>query len=306
MRVFVTGATGLVGRRLVADRLQRGDHVVTLTRNAARARQVFTAGVGTVELVEGDPSIGGAWQENVNGCDAVVHLAGAGVGDRRWSAAYKQVLVDSRVEGTRRVVDAIGAAADRPTVFVCASATGYYGVCDSAVDETAAPGDDFLARLSVKWEDAAQTAARFGARVVHARLGIVLDERGGALARMVPLFRWMVGGPLGSGRQRMPWVHRHDVAGLIDLALRDDRLSGPVNVVAPEAVTGRAFARALGRVLGRPSKFAAPRFALRIAVGELAHYMTMSQHVVPQKARDLGYEFRFPALEPALADLLKA
>jgi uncharacterized protein (TIGR01777 family) len=303
MRVFVTGATGLVGRRLVADRLQRGDHVVALTRDGVRARGVLAADdAGDVEVVEGDPSTRGTWQEHVSGCAAVVHLAGAGVGDRRWSAAYKKVLVDSRVEGTRRVVDAIGAAADRPTVFVCASATGYYGVCASAVDETAASGDDFLARLSVKWEEAAQTATRFGARVAHARLGIVLDERGGALARMVPLFRWMVGGPLGSGRQYMPWVHWRDVAGLVDLALRDDRVSGPVNVVAPEAVTNRALARALGRVLGRTSWLPAPRLGLRIAVGELA----MSQHVVPQKARDLGYEFRFPALEPALADLLKA
>ncbi|MHC5006797.1 MAG: TIGR01777 family oxidoreductase [Planctomycetota bacterium] len=306
MRVFVTGATGLVGRRLVADRLQRGDQVVVLTRNGARARGVLAGDdVGDVEVVEGDPATAGVWQEHVSGCEAVVHLAGAGVGDRRWNAAYKKVLVDSRVESTLRVAEAIDAAADRPSVLVCASATGYYGVCDSPVDETAAPGDDFLARLSVRWEEAAQTATGSGARVVHARLGIVLDERGGALARMVPLFRWMVGGPLGSGRQHMPWVHWRDVAGLVDLALRDGRVSGPVNVVAPDAVTSRAFARALGRVLGRPSWMAAPRFGLRIAVGELASFMTMSQHVVPRKARDLGYEFAFAELGPALEDLLR-
>ncbi len=306
MRVFITGATGLVGRRLVADRLQRGDQVVVLTRDGARARGVLAGDdVGDVEVVEGDPSTGGAWRERVSGCDAVVHLAGAGVGDRRWSAAYKKVLVDSRVESTQQVADAIDAAADRPSVLVCASATGYYGVCDSAVDETAPPGDDFLARLSVKWEEVAQTATRFGARVVHARLAIVLDERGGALARMVPLFRWMVGGRLGSGRQHMPWVHWRDVAGLVDLALRDDRLSGPVNIVAPEAVTSRAFARALGRALNRPSRLPAPRLGLRIAVGELADYMTMSQRVVPTKALELGYEFAFPELGRALADLLQ-
>ncbi len=141
---------------------------------------------------------------------------------------------------------------------------------------------------------------------MHARLGIVLDERGGALARMAPLFRWMVGGPLGSGRQYMPWIHWRDVAGLVDFALRDDRLRGPVNLVAPEAVTSRAFARALGRVLGRPSWLPAPRLGLRIAVGELADYMTMSQRVVPRKALDLGYEFAFPELGPALADLLRS
>ncbi|MHC4099572.1 MAG: TIGR01777 family oxidoreductase [Planctomycetota bacterium] len=307
MRVFVTGATGLVGRRLVADRLQRGDQVVVLTRDGARARRVLSPpGVEHLEVVEGEPSAAGAWRRHVSGCDAVVHLAGAGVGDRRWSAAYKKILVDSRVESTRQVAGAIEAADERPSVLVTASATGYYGACDAGVDETAPPGDDFLARLAVRWEEAAQSAAGSGARVVHVRLGIVLDERGGALARMVPLFRWMVGGPLGSGRQHLPWIHWRDVVGLVDVALRDDRASGPINLVAPEAVTSRAFARTLGRVLGRPSWLPAPRFGLRIAVGELANSMTMSQHVVPQKAADLGYEFRFPALEPALADLLKA
>ncbi|MHC4126846.1 MAG: TIGR01777 family oxidoreductase [Planctomycetota bacterium] len=306
MRIFVTGATGLVGRRLVADRLQRGDRLVILTRDEARARRVFSAaGVERVELIEGDPSAGGAWPQRLDGCDAVVHLAGAGVGDRRWSAAYKKVLVDSRVESARRVAGALEAATNRPSVLVSASATGYYGACAFGADETAPPGDDFLATLSVQWEQAAASAVAAGARVVHARLGIVLDPRGGALARMVPLFRWMVGGPLGSGRQYMPWVHWRDVVGLVDFALRKDRLSGPVNLVAPEAVTSRAFARALGRALGRPSWLTAPRLGLRIAVGELADYMTMSQRVVPQKALDLGYEFAFSELGPALADLLR-
>jgi uncharacterized protein (TIGR01777 family) len=306
MRVFVTGATGLVGRRLVADRVRHGDRVVVLSRDGDRARRVLAAdGGGEVEVVEGDPSARGAWHARVDGCDAVVHLAGAGVGDRRWSAAYKKLLLDSRVESARQVASAIDAAADRPSILVSASATGYYGACDAAVDETAPPGDDFLATLSVEWERAAQSVGAGGARVVLARMGIVLDPRGGALSRMVPLFRWMVGGPLGSGRQYMPWIHWRDVVGLIDLALREDRLTGPVNLVAPETVTGRAFARALGRVLGRPSWLPAPRLGLRIAVGELANYMTMSQHVAPKKALELGYEFAFPELGRALADLLQ-
>jgi uncharacterized protein (TIGR01777 family) len=307
MRIFLTGATGLVGRRLAADRLERGDHVVALSRSSDRARQVLAAAsVEGLDVVEGDPSAGGAWQKHVDGCDAVIHLAGAGVGDRRWSAAYKRVLVDSRVESTRQVVSAMEAATDRPSVLVSASAVGFYGACPDAVDESAAAGDDFLATLSVAWEQAAQSAMACGARVVTARLGVVLDPRGGALAKMVPLFRWMLGGPMGSGRQHMPWIHWRDVTGLLDLALRDDRLSGPINLVAPDAVTNRAFARALGRVLGRPSFMAAPRIALRIAVGELANFMTMSQHVAPRRARELGYEFVFPELPAALADLVKA
>jgi uncharacterized protein (TIGR01777 family) len=304
MRIFVTGATGLVGRRLVADRLERGDEIVALSRNGDRARQALAP--SRAEIVEGDPAAGGAWQRRVGNCDAVIHLAGAGIGDRRWSAAYKRLLVDSRVEGTRQVVAAIEAAASRPPVLVCASAVGYYGAGDEPVDETAGPGDDFLARLVVAWEEAAQSAGAAGARVVTTRLGVVLDDRGGALAKMVPLFRWMLGGPLGSGRQSMSWVHWRDVAGLVDLALRDDRLTGPINVVAPEVVTNRAFARALGHALGRPAVLPTPRLALRLAVGELAEYMTMSQNVRPARARERGYTFAFPELEPALADLVHA
>jgi uncharacterized protein (TIGR01777 family) len=305
MRIFVTGGTGLVGRRLVADRVERGDRLVVLTRDRVRARRVLAAaGHERVDVVEGDPATDGAWQQRLDGCDAVVHLAGAGVGDRRWNDAYKEVLVDSRVESTRRVASALEAATKRPSVLVCASATGYYGACADAVDETAPPGDDFLAKLAIKWERAAQPAVECGVRVVHARLGIVLDAQGGALASMVPLFRWMVGGPLGSGRQYMPWIHWRDVVGLVDFALRDDRVSGPVNLVAPEAVTSRAFARTLGRVLGRPSWLPAPRLGLRIVVGELANYMTMGQHVVPKKASELGYQFSFGKLGRALAELL--
>jgi uncharacterized protein (TIGR01777 family) len=296
----------MVGRRFVSDRLQRGDRLVCLSRDGERARRALRAPEPErLEVVEGDPAVGGPWQGHVDGCDAVVHLAGAGVGDRRWSAAYKKVLVDSRVESSRHVVDAVAAARRRPSVLISASATGYYGACHDGVDETAPPGDDFLARLSVEWEDAARSAADHGARAVQARLGIVLDERGGALARMVPLFRWMVGGPLGSGGQYMPWVHWRDVTGLVELALRDDRLSGPINLVAPEAVTNRAFARALGRVLARPSWLPVPRLGLRIALGELAAFMTMSQRVAPKEALELGYEFAFPRLEAALADLLR-
>lgn len=303
MRILVTGGTGTIGRRIVADRIARGDEVVVVSRDAARAREVLGGGAG---VVEGNPMSPGPWQERAGDCDAVIHLAGAGVADRRWTKAYKQLLFDSRVESTRRVVEAIDAARHRPTVLVNASATGIYGdTGDRTVDETAPAADDFLARLAVAWEAAARRAAAGGTRVVMLRTGFVLDERGGALPRLLPIFRLALGGPLGSGRQYMPWVHRADVVGLADLALRNDRLEGPLNVTAPNPETSREFARALGGVLRRPAFLPVPGPLLRIAMGELGRYALVSQRVSPRRALDSGYAFVHPTLRPALEDLLR-
>ena len=306
MQVLITGATGLIGRRLVLDRLERDDQVVIVSRDAARAGRLFAAAANQrVTVIGGNPAVPGSWQDAVNGCDAVIHLAGAGIADRRWNTAYKKVLLDSRIDSTHQVVEAIDAAVDRPGVLINASAVGYYGdTADQTVDEGAAPGDDFLAKLTVRWEEQAHRARSAGVRVVRLRFGIVLDERGGALAKMITPFRLMLGGPLGSGRQYMPWIHWRDVVGLIDLALKDRELSGPVNVVAPEPVTNRTFARTLGSVLRRPALVPTPRFALRLAIGEFAKYVTMSQRVAPAKAERLGYRFLYPELRPALDSLV--
>ena len=306
MRILLTGATGLIGRRLVRDRAERGDDLVVVSRDAARAREVLEPDAAdSLQVIEGNPMLEGPWQQAADGCDAAIHLAGASVAGKRWTRSNKALLVQSRIESTRQVVRAIAGAGRGPAVLICASATGYYGAAEDAVDESAGPGDDFLARLAARWEDEAKRAGP-GARVVSLRIGIVLDERGGALQKMVPLFRLGLGGPLGSGRQFMPWIHWRDVAGLVDLALRDRELSGPINLVAPEALTNRVFSRTLGRVLRRPSWLPAPRLALRLAVGELADFMTMSQRVVPRKALDHGYDFVFPGLRGALEDLLPA
>lgn len=305
MRVFITGATGLIGRRLVRDRLERGDEVVALTRSARRAAAILPDAPEQLSIVEGDPAAGGDWQSSVDGCGAAVHLAGAGVADRRWSEASKRLIVASRIESTARLVEAMEQAARRPEVFVCASATGYYGEGgEELLDETAPAGDDFLARLASAWEAQARHAERADVRVVSLRIGVVLDERGGALAKMVPVFRMFLGGPLGGGRAYVPWIHHRDVTGLIDLAIRDASLTGPLNVVAPNPVTGRALARALGAALGRPSWLPAPRWALRIVLGEIASYATMSQRVVPARAVEHGYRFEYTMMAPALASLL--
>ncbi len=302
MRILITGATGLIGRRLVTDRRERGDELVVVSRDARRAQERLGA---EVDVVEGDPTADGAWQSRVDGCDAVVHLAGAGVADRRWSSAYKRVIVDSRVDSTRRVVEAIDAAETRPAVLVNASAVGYYGERgDEPIDETARKGDDFLAELADEWERTAQRAVSGGTRVVMLRTGVVLDPRGGALQKMLPIFRLGLGGPLGSGRQYLPWIHWRDVVGLIDLALTDATLSGPLNVVAPEPVTNRVFSRTLGRVLRRPAVLPVPVLGLRVLLGELGSYATISQRVVPGQAQQHGYTFRYPRLQPALETLV--
>jgi len=299
MKVLLTGATGQIGRRLVAARA--GDTLIVVTRDAARAARRLGDGP---TFVEADPVAAGPWQQMVDGCDAVVHLAGAGVADRRWSAAYKSVMVASRVDSTRRIVEAIESARRRPAVLVNASAVGWYGECgDRPVDETAPAGDDFLARLAVQWEAEARRAAAV-TRVVCLRTGIVLDAAAGPLAKMLPIFRLGLGGPLGSGRQHFPWIHWRDMVGLIDLALRDGELAGPMNVVAPHIVTNRVFTRALGRVLRRPALLPVPVLALRLVMGELGAYAAISQRVVPAVAARHGYDYQHPDVEPALADLL--
>ncbi len=302
MRIFVTGATGLIGRRLVADRLSRGDTLTVVSRDAGRAQ---TLGTG-IDVVEADLMRPGDWQKRVDGSDAVVHLAGAGVGDRRWNSAYRKLLVDSRVESTRRIVDAIDDAGARPPVLVNASAVGYYGDCgDTPLDESAPAGDDFLAGLTVQWEEQAARAGRGLTRVTMLRMAVVLDPRGAALGKMLPVFRLGLGGPLGSGRQYFPWVHWRDAIGLIGFALDNESISGPLNVVAPEAVTNREFTRILGRVLHRPAVLPVPAAVLRFAIGEMGRYVVASQRVGAERAIRAGYTFAFDRLQPALEDLLR-
>jgi uncharacterized protein (TIGR01777 family) len=307
MRVFITGGTGLVGRRLVADRLERGDEVVVLSRDAARAAPLFGANInGKITAVQGDPAQPGEWQARVDGCDAVIHLAGAGIADRRWSAAYKKEMRFSRIEGTRQVVSAIERAAVRPRTLISASGLGYYGdQGERELNEMTSAGDDFLARLCVEWERQAMQAEKLGVRVVVLRIAMVLDERGGALKKLLLPFRLFAGGPIGSRKRFTPWIHWRDLIGLIDLLLCDAQMNGPVNVTAPQPIRQGEFARVIGKALGRPSFMPTPGFALRIAVGEMAGAIVASQRVIPEKAIKHGYRFHYTDLESALQSLLK-
>jgi uncharacterized protein (TIGR01777 family) len=302
MRVFVTGGTGLIGTRLIPRLLARGDQVVALTRRAAAARERLG---GSCTFVEGNPMEPGAWADAVGDCDAVINLVGEGVFNRRWTRAFKALLFDSRVKSTANVVQALArrprTAAGAAKVLVNASAIGYYGPHgDEVLTEDSPPGDDTLARLCVAWEQAARAAEPLGVRLAIVRIGVVLDRKGGALAKMLTPFKMFVGGPVGSGRQYVSWVHHEDLVGLLLLALDDARAAGPINGTAPQPVTNKAFSKALGRALHRPSFLPTPRFALRVMLGQVAGLVTTGQNVIPRRALDLGYAFRFPQVDEAV------
>jgi uncharacterized protein (TIGR01777 family) len=297
VNVFVTGATGLIGRALCGALARRGDVVTALTRSADAARRLPSG----VTAVEGDPTVPGAWQDVLARADACVNLAGEPL-DARWNEERKRRFRSSRVDATRNVAAVLRERG--PGVLLSASAVGYYGDRgDEVLDEDAAPGGDFLAGLCRDWEQAASGAAG-RARVVLLRTGLVLAREGGALPRMARPFRLFAGGPLGDGTAWQPWIHLADVVGIALLALGDDRAIGPVNAVGPEPVRNRELARAIGRALSRPSLLPAPAAAIRLAVGEMAEVVLASQRVVPRRAVALGYGFRFPEVGAAVRELL--
>lgn len=299
MRVFLTGGTGFIGAHLIGALRHRGDECVVVSRGGSDT----LAAMG-VRVIRADPTATGPWQEAVDGCDAVINLAGAKIVDppHRWTAARKQELRDSRIETTRRVVEAITNAARRPEVLVTASAIGYYGPRgDDVLDEREPAGSDFLARLAAEWESAAAAAAPY-ARVTALRGGLALGADGGVLAAMTPIFKLGLGGPWGDGLEWWSWIHVEDQVRLTLFAL-DGVLEGPVNATAPNPVTVRDFVHALGHALHRPAVARVPEFAVRAALGEAADALLRLQRVVPAKALDAGFEFRFDTLEAALGDI---
>ena len=304
MRVCLTGATGLIGGHLVRSLLEAGDRCIVLTRNAQRAGERLGSHE-RLELIEGDPTQPGPWQARCAGVDGIVNLAGANIFARRWSDEYKEEIRRSRVESTRRLAEAVRQAGERPLVFVQGSAIGYYGDRgDEELTEASSPGDDFLAHTCVEWEQAATPVVDAGVRLVIVRTGVVLARDGGALPTMLRPIRFFVGGPVGSGQQWVSWIHIADIVGIIRFALTTSSCTGPINGTAPHPVRNRELVRTLGELLGRPTFFRSPRFALRAALGEVADMLCGGQKVIPAKLLELNYPFRFPELRPALADLL--
>ena len=294
MRVVVTGGTGFLGRALVGALAGRGAEAVVVTRDPSRAGFPPGArGIGWDGLATA-----------LDGADAVVNLAGETIA-QRWTTAAKSRIVGSRAQAAERVGAALRASKNPPAVLVNASAVGFYGSRgDEELTEESPSGSGFLAETTLAWERAAREAVPDDVRLVLLRTGVVLDAAEGALARMLLPFRLGLGGPLGSGRQWMPWIHRDDLVALLLAALDDARYEGPVNGTAPGPVPMRVFAAALGRVLRRPAFAPAPAFAIRAAMGEMAALVLDGQRALPAKALALGFRFRFPDLEPALRDLL--
>ncbi|HEX4338483.1 MAG TPA: TIGR01777 family oxidoreductase [Polyangiaceae bacterium] len=294
-KIVISGGTGFIGRAVVAALHARGDDVTVLSRDPSRAR-VTAASQVRFEAWDGHRS-----PASVDGSDAVIHLAGEPAIGKRWSDAVKQEIVASRVRSTEHLVDAMGVASRRPSVFVCASAIGYYGAHgDEPLDETADAGSDFLARVTLAWEAAASRAGEFGVRVVRARFGVVLGRGGGALAEMARPFKLFVGGPIASGAQIVSWVHIDDAVGAVLRAVDDVRLQGPINVTAPEAVTNKELSDVIGRVLRRPSVMRVPEVALRVAFGEAAGPLISGQRAVPAVLQRVGYAFRYSRIEDAV------
>jgi uncharacterized protein (TIGR01777 family) len=309
-RVTVTGATGLIGRALVPALQGRGAEVTVLTRDPARARAALDTAAGApLEAVRWEPLSEPAPRAALAGRDAVLHLAGEPVA-QRWSGKARQAIHDSRVIGTRNLLDGLRDAGEpeigqRPRTLVSSSAIGYYGPHgEEPLDEETPPGSDFLARVCVAWEREASRASDLGVRVVHLRTGVVLDPEGGALAKMLPPFRLGLGGPVAGGHQYISWIHVEDLVGMMLSALERESWSGPVNATAPEPVTNRVFSKTLGRVLGRPVLLPVPALALQLLYGDMAEMVTSGARAVPAKALVLGYEFRHPALEEALRSAL--
>ncbi|MDQ3405665.1 MAG: TIGR01777 family oxidoreductase [Actinomycetota bacterium] len=293
MRVVVAGSTGLIGTALVAQLRRDGDEVLRLVRRTPQAP----------DEREWDPPAGRMDDGTLDGVDAVINLCGAGVADRRWSQARKQVLLDSRIEPTEVLAAAV--AEHGVPVLVNGSAVGYYGeVHNGPVDETAPPGTSFLASLCVRWEAATEPAVAAGARVALARTAQVLSHKGGLLGPLRPLFTLALGGKLGSGEQHMAWIHEDDEIAALTFLLRND-ISGPVNLTGPTPATNAEFTRALGKSLNRPAVFTVPKAALRVAVGELADEILQSQHLVPKVLLDNGFQFTHGTIDNALAALAR-
>lgn len=300
-RVIVTGATGLIGKEVCEGLIGRGYEVVVFSRDPDSARAEVP---GAAEYVAWTATESGPWAAHLDGAWGVISLAGASIAGKRWTEEYKREIRDSRIIGTRGLVKAMAAAREKPKVFVSGSAIGYYGARgDTPLDESASPGDDYLAGVVCDWEAAAREAEPLGVRTVLIRTGVVLDKDEGALAQLKLPFKFFVGGPVLPGTQWLSWIHRDDEAGIIVFALENEGVRGPINATAPQPQTNRDFCASLGEAMGRPSWAPVPGFALKLIVGEFGETLTTGQRVIPKKAQELGYEFKYATSDAALREI---
>ena len=299
MNVFITGGLGFVGRHLSDYLLNEGHRVIaTGTRPAPNL-----VNNKSFVYVSADTTLPGAWQNHVSDADAVINLAGRTI-FKRWTKGYKRQIRNSRILTTRNLVEAL--PENKQVVLVNASGVGYYGNrIDDRLTEDEPPGDDFLARVSIAWEAEAAGAEKKGIRVVIARFGVVLGKGGGAMNKMIPAFRFFAGGPLGKGMQWFPWIHRDDLTFAIRFVMEHPDVRGACNFCSPHPVRNRDLAKALGRVLNRPSFMPAPAFAIRLVMGEMGSLVLFSQRAVPEKLLNHGFRFQYPNIGEALSDVIE-
>lgn len=298
MKIFITGGSGFIGTNLTLFLLDHGYRIIATGTSAAPP----SISHQNYRYITADTTNPGAWQDELEDIDAAVNLAGRNI-FKPWSDSYKKQIYDSRILTTRNLVEALP---DNREVILCTtSAAGYYGDRgDEVLLEDASPGDDFLAKVSQDWEKEAFEAATKGARVAAMRFSVVLGKNGGALAKMLPAFKFFIGGPLGSGRQWFPWIHLDDLMAAVVFILKNQDLNGPVNFCAPGAVSHHDFAKALGNALSRPSFMKAPGFMIRLIMGELGAALLSSQRVLPDKLLKHGFEFQYPDIKQALRNLV--
>lgn len=301
MKIVIAGGTGFIGKEVVKRLLDRGHDVVVLSRRINAFKDVASSQL-KIELW--DAKTAGLWKSQLDGADAVINLTGEGIAGKRWTRPQKQILRNSRLESAAALIEAIRSASNKPKTLINASAVGFYGsVPEGDVTEKDIRGRGFLADLCAEWEAEAMKAAAMGLRVVLLRIGIVLEKDGGALQKFIPPFQFYVGGPLGSGKQWFPWVHKMDVVGAILFSLDHATLDGPVNVTAPGVLTMKDFCAALGKAMNRPSWAPVPAFALQILLGEMAGMLTDGQRAVPKRLTESGFKFRYPEANQALSKI---
>jgi len=299
MKIFMTGGTGFVGTHL-SKRLIAEGHPVTVLTPALSTAELKTPGLS---YLIGNPTIRGEWQNAVREHDVVINLAGASIFSR-WTNAQKKILLSSRIDTTRHLVEALPDDS-RHITFFSTSAVGYYGFHeDEELTESAPAGNDFLAKLARDWEAEALVAQAKGTRVVITRFGIVMGKNGGALGQMIPLFKYFLGGPLGSGLQWFSWVHMHDLAEAFIFLLRHKDISGAINLCSPRPVRNKELGKAIGRVLHRPSIIPAPGFMIELILGEFGSVLLKGQRVIPRRLLDAGFQFQYPDIEEALNDII--
>ena len=300
-KIVITGATGFIGKKIINELIQRGDEITIFTRSIYKAKQIIP---DAAEYVEWNLNLDN-WQAALEDKYAVIHLAGENVMAKRWNELHKKNIFNSRIDTTRALVKAIENAADKPKVFISASAVGFYGSSEQPVTEESLSGKDFLAGVVKAWEEETKKVDLLKVRRVNVRTGIVLDKNEGALAQMITPFKFFIGGPLGTGKQWFPWIHIEDVAGIFLHALDNEDVAGILNAVSPNPLRMDEFCVSLGSVMHRPSLFKVPAFVLKLIFGEAVAVLLQGAKVIPKRTIEYGYKFRFETAEEALKNLLK-